>query len=60
MMKSIWWSMTEKSFLDGKNIFDLSEKEMQSVRGKDIAMVFQDALSSLNPVFTVGNQILRS
>ena len=43
---------------DGKNIFDLSEKEMQSVRGKDIAMVFQDALSSLNPVFTVGNQII--
>ena len=43
---------------NGKNIFELSEREMQSVRGKDIAMVFQDALSSLNPVFTVGNQII--
>ncbi len=43
---------------NGRNIFELPEKEMQSVRGKDIAMVFQDALSSLNPVFTVGDQIV--
>ena len=39
---------------EGKNLFDLSEKEMQDIRGEKISMVFQDALSSLNPVFTVG------
>ena len=42
---------------DGRQILHLSEKEMQRVRGKDIAMVFQDALSALNPVFTIGDQI---
>ena len=45
---------------DGKNLFDLPEKEMQKTRGQEISMVFQDALSSLNPVFTVGNQIMES
>ena len=45
---------------DGKNLFDLPEKEMQKIRGQEISMVFQDALSSLNPVFTVGNQIMES
>lgn len=41
-----------------KSILKISEKEMQDVRGNDIAMVFQDALSALNPVFTVGHQIM--
>ena len=45
---------------EGKELFSLSEKEMQAIRGKDIAMVFQDALSSLNPVFTVGAQIVEA
>ena len=45
---------------DGQNLFDLPEKEMQKIRGQEISMVFQDALSSLNPVFTVGNQIMES
>lgn len=45
---------------EGKNLFSLSEAEMQAVRGEKISMVFQDALSSLNPVFTVGNQIMES
>lgn len=44
----------------GQNLFALSEKEMQNIRGEKISMVFQDALSSLNPVFTVGNQIMES
>lgn len=47
-------------FFDGKSLFDYSEKEMSKVRGFDIAMIFQDALSSLNPVFTVGTQIMES
>lgn len=45
---------------DGQNLFDLPEKEMQKIRGQEISMVFQDALSSLNPVFMVGNQIMES
>lgn len=51
-------SYTGEVLLDNKNIFELSEKEMKSVRGGTISMVFQDALSSLNPVFTVGKQIM--
>jgi peptide/nickel transport system ATP-binding protein len=43
--------------LRGQNLFSLSEKEMQHVRGNKISMVFQEPMTSLNPVFTVGNQI---
>ena len=39
------------------NILEYSEKTMRSIRGNKIAMIFQDALSSLNPVFTLGEQI---
>ncbi|MBI3782196.1 MAG: ABC transporter ATP-binding protein [Deltaproteobacteria bacterium] len=42
---------------DGRNLLDLSEAEMRSVRGNQIAMIFQEPMSSLNPVFTVGYQI---
>ena len=45
---------------DGVDLLILPEKKMQAVRGKDIAMVFQDSLSSLNPVFTCGNQIMEA
>jgi len=41
----------------GKNLVSLSPKELQPLRGSKIAMVFQDALAALNPVFPVGNQI---
>ena len=44
-------------FLEGEDLMKLPYKKMQDIRGKKISMVFQDALSSLNPVFTVGNQI---
>ena len=43
--------------LEGQDLLKIPEKEMQKIRGEKISMVFQDALSSLNPVFTVGNQI---
>ena len=46
--------------LHGENLLDLPSKKMQDIRGQKVAMVFQDALSSLNPVFTVGNQIMES
>jgi len=43
--------------LDGKDILAMSEKEMQSYRGKFVAMIFQDPMTSLNPVITVEEQI---
>ena len=42
---------------DGKNLLELSGEEMRQIRGDDIAMIFQDPMTSLNPVFTVGEQI---
>lgn len=42
---------------DGKNLLTLSPREKRAILGRDIAMVFQDALSSLNPAFTVGFQL---
>ncbi|MCR4397709.1 MAG: ABC transporter ATP-binding protein [Firmicutes bacterium] len=41
----------------GRDLLELSESEMQHVRGNRIAMVFQDPMTSLNPVFSVGNQL---
>lgn len=46
-------------WLDGQNLMAKSEKEMRSIRGKKIAMIFQDPMSTLNPVFTVGYQMIR-
>lgn len=43
--------------LDGQNLFDKSEKEMRKIRGKKISMIFQDPMTALNPVKTVGDQI---
>ncbi len=43
--------------LDGRDLLKLSEREMRKVRGKDIAMIFQEPMTSLNPVFTIGDQI---
>src|SRR5687767_207160 len=42
---------------DGKNLLGLSDSEMRQIRGDDIAMIFQDPMTSLNPVYTVGEQI---
>jgi oligopeptide/dipeptide ABC transporter ATP-binding protein len=41
----------------GRNIMDLDEEEMQGIRGKQIAMIFQEPMTSLNPVFTLEDQI---
>ncbi|WP_151798933.1 ABC transporter ATP-binding protein [Acinetobacter calcoaceticus] len=46
-----------KIIFEGKDLLTLSRKEMRQICGKDIAMIFQEPMSSLNPVFTVGNQI---
>ena len=42
----------------GRNLLDLSEDEMRQIRGRDIAMIFQEPMSSLNPVLTIGFQIM--
>ena len=46
-----------KILLDGVNLLELSEKDMNQIRGQKIAMIFQDPMVSLNPVFSVGDQI---
>ena len=42
---------------EGKNLLDLSESEMEAVRGNHISMIFQEPMTSLNPLLTVGRQI---
>lgn len=46
--------------LDGKNLLEVSEPEIVAVRGREIAMIFQDAQSSLNPVQTIGRQLVEA
>jgi peptide/nickel transport system ATP-binding protein len=46
--------------LDGREMTALSEREMQAVRGNEVAMVFQDPMTSLNPTMTVGDQVAES
>ena len=43
--------------LEGRDLLRLSEREMRAIRGKDIAMIFQEPMTSLNPVLTIGSQI---
>ena len=43
--------------LDGKDILKMSQEDLQKVRGNDVAMIFQDPMTALNPVMTVGEQI---
>jgi len=43
--------------LDGRNLFDLSERAMEDVRGNEISMIFQEPMTSLNPLMTIGRQI---
>ena len=47
-----------KIWFDGKDLLSLPEPELDRVRGRDIAMIFQDIMYSLNPVFTIGNQMM--
>jgi len=46
-----------KVLLDGTNLLDLPERDMRKIRGNRISMIFQEPTSSLNPVFTIGNQV---
>lgn len=42
---------------NGHNIHEMAEKELQNIRGNEVSIIFQDPMTSLNPVYTVGNQI---
>ena len=50
-------ALDSKILFEGQNLLDLPCREMRKKCGKDIAMIFQEPMSSLNPVFTVGSQI---
>ncbi len=45
---------------EGKNLLELSDRQMRGVRGDKIAMIFQEPMTSLNPVYTVGSQIVEA
>lgn len=49
-----------KVMFEGRNLLELSEKELDQVRGDRLTMIFQDPLTSLNPVFTIGSQLTES
>lgn len=49
--------MGGKILFNGQDLLELSEEDMQKIRGNRIAMVFQEPMTSLNPVFTIGDQI---
>ncbi len=49
-----------KILYGGKNLLDLPERDMRKIRGAKIAMIFQEPMTSLNPVYTVGSQIVEA
>jgi peptide/nickel transport system ATP-binding protein len=52
--------ITGEVWLDGRELLGLPEKEMRSVRGKQISMIFQEPIAALDPVFTCGEQIMET
>ena len=53
--------MTEGSVVfEDRNLLTMTEKELDKIRGDRLTMIFQDPLTSLDPVFTVGNQLMES
>jgi peptide/nickel transport system ATP-binding protein len=51
------WIEAGEIMFEGRNLLELNEDEMRQVRGNQIAMIFQEPMVSLNPVYTIGNQI---
>lgn len=45
---------------DGRDLLGLNQEQMQAIRGNEIGMIFQDPMTSLNPVFTIGNQLMEA
>lgn len=53
-------SENSKILFQNKNLLNLSEREMRRIRGRHIGMIFQDAMSALNPVLTIGQQLIET
>ena len=53
-------TLSGEVFFQGQNLFELNHEEMRGIRGNEISMVFQEPMTSLNPVFTIGNQIVEA
>lgn len=49
--------ITGQILLEGRDVLTMSEEEVRAIRGRDVAMIFQDPLTALNPFYTVGSQI---
>ncbi len=49
--------LSGKILFEGNDLLQLTEKQMESIRGKKISMIFQEPMTSLNPVFRVGDQV---
>ena len=49
-----------KIYLEGQNLLELGGKEMRKIRGKKISMIFQEPMTSLDPVFTIGHEIMEA
>jgi len=47
-------------YFNGHQIETMSEKEMRKIRGNEVSIIFQDPMTSLNPVYTIGNQIMEA
>jgi len=47
-------------YFNGRDIYKLSEKQMRRIRGKEVSMIFQEPMTSLNPVYTVGDQVVEA
>lgn len=47
-------------FFNGHHINDMTEREMRKIRGNEVSIIFQDPMTSLNPVYTIGNQIMEA
>jgi len=52
--------VTGRIMFEGRNLLELSDEEMQHVRGGQIAMIFQDPMTALNPVYTIGDQLMET
>lgn len=61
VMRLVTGKITDGEVLfEGRDLLKISEKEMQKIRGKDITMIFQDPMTSLDPVYTIGFQLIEA
>src|ERR1700754_1891716 len=51
---------TGEELFNGKDLLTMSPQELRKIRGNDIAMIFQDPMTSLNPVYTIGKQLVEA